>query len=106
MIAAFSNLIGCFEPYLKKTAAIKNNDNSLALGSFDEEVIKKAVQFSSKIKTKDAEYWKDKPIHEACIRHTYPYRHIEAHEARDYPIFEIQKILYYMFSSIIYLNTL
>jgi hypothetical protein len=106
IIASFSNLIKCFEPYLKKTAAIKNNDNSLALKSLDEDVIKKAIPFSSKIKDAKAEYWSSKDIHEACIRYVYPYRHKEAHEARDYPVFEIQRIVYYMFASIIYMNIL
>lgn len=103
-IAFFSNLIKCFEPYLKKVAAIKNNDVNFAVGQFDAEMVKRVIPFSSNIKTRGAEYWNDKDIHEACIRHTYPYRHIEAHEARDYPIFEIQKIIYYMFASIIYIN--
>jgi len=103
-IAAFSNLIKCFEPYLKKVAALKNRDNALALRSLDEELIKKAISFTSNIKKRDEEYWKDKSIHEACIRFVYPYRHMEAHEARDYSFFQIQKIIYYFFSSIIYLN--
>lgn len=106
MIASFSNLIKCFEPYLKKSAAIKNSDNGLALGSFDENVIKKAIPFSSSIKQKEVDYWIGKNIHEACIRYVYPYRHKEAHEARDYPVFEIQKIIYYMFASIVYINIL
>jgi hypothetical protein len=68
-------------------------------------MIKKVISFNSKIKTADSEYWKDKEIYEACIRTIYPYRHIEAHEARDYPVFQIHRIVYYMFSSIIYINT-
>jgi hypothetical protein len=57
-VAAFSNLIKCFEPYVKKVAAIKNNDPRLAHCSLDEELIKKAISFTSVIKKRDNEYWK------------------------------------------------
>jgi len=104
LIAAFSSLIKTFEPYIKKMAAIKNNDNKFATAQFDLEAIRNAISFAADIKKRDSDYWKDKEIHEACIRYVYPFRHIEAHEARDYTVFEIHKIIYYMFASIIYIN--
>jgi DNA-binding Lrp family transcriptional regulator len=104
LINAFSNMIKCFEPYLKKVAAIKSGDMKYAKMSLNAEVVKNAIPFVSDIDKHQNEYWQDKPVHEACIRFVYPFRHKEAHEARDYTSYEIEKIVFYMFASIIFVN--
>lgn len=104
LINSFSNLIRCFEPYVKKVAVIKTNDHQMGRKSLDQNVISSAVSFSSKVRNNKPGYWENKPIHEACIRTVYPYRHMESHEARDFPCFEIERVVYYMFASIIFIN--
>jgi hypothetical protein len=104
LINSFSLLIKCFEPYVKKVAVVKTGDPKNGGSSLDGELISKVVSFSSIIKKSEPDYWKDKPIHEASIRTVYPFRHKEAHEARDYPSFEIERIVYYMLASLIFIN--
>lgn len=104
LINAFSNMVECFEPYVKKAAAIKTDNPINAKPSLDKNLISMVVSFNSDIKDKRPEYWKDKPIHEASIRVVYPFRHMEAHEARDYTNFDMERVIYYMFGSIIFIN--
>lgn len=101
---SFSVLIKCFEPYVKKIAAIKSGDPSQADQSLNKKLIKLVITFDSNIDKKSFDYWQDKPIHEASLRVIYPYRHIEAHEAREYTLFQMERIIYYMFASIIFIN--
>lgn len=101
---SFSVLIKCFEPFVKKLAAIKSGDPTQADKSLSKELIKQVITFDSNIDKKNSDYWKDKPIHEASLRVIYPYRHIEAHEAREYTLFQMERITYYMFASIIFMN--
>jgi hypothetical protein len=104
LINAFSNLLKCFEPYVKKVAAIKANDIRFAKMSLNTETISKAISFSSDIDKHQDSYWQDKPVHDACLRFVYPFRHKEAHEARDYTTYAMEKIIFYMFASIIFIN--
>jgi hypothetical protein len=104
LINAFSNMIKCFEPYLKKVASIKSGDMKYAKMSLNADVVNNAMPFMSDIDRHREEYWQDKPVQEACIRFVYPFRHKEAHEARDYTPYEIEKIIFYMFASIIFIN--
>lgn len=104
LINAFSNMVRCFEPYIKKVAAIKTNNLDNAKLSLNEEMIRHVISFDSGIKNHNSSYWENKPIHEACVRIVYPFRHIEAHEARDHAAFVADKIIYYMFASIIFVN--
>ncbi len=104
LINAFINLVKCFEPYVKKMAALKATDIKYGKMSLNAEVISKAISFSSDIDKHQDIYWIDKPVHEACLRFVNPFRHKEAHEARDYTSFDMDKIIYYMFASIIFIN--
>lgn len=104
VINHFSVLVGCFEPYLKKVAVIKTGDSNYANQSISKSLINVVINFESNINNSKDNYWTDKPIHEACLRFIYPYRHIEAHEARDYTVYQMEKIIYYMFASIIQVN--
>lgn len=104
LINVFSNMVKCFEPYAKKVAIIKTANHAFAKNSLDQNIISTVVSFNSKIKENSPDYWKDKPIHEASIRVIYPYRHMEAHEARDYTVFDIERVVYYLFASIIFIN--
>jgi len=63
-----------------------------------------AITFKSEIKNNDPEYWRDKPNHEASNRVVFPYRHKTAHEARIYTPFEMERVVYYMFASIVFMN--
>lgn len=103
-INAFSSLVKCFEPYIRKVAFVKTNDPKNGRSSLNGELISKVVSFGSDIDKWQPDYWKDKPIHEASIRTVYPFRHKEAHEARDYPSFEMERIVYYMMASVIFIN--
>lgn len=104
LINAFSNMVKCFEPYVKKVASIKTNNPDNAKRSLDKDLISLLVSFNSDIKNNKPDYWKDKPIHEASIRVVYPFRHMEAHESRDYAGFEVERVFYYIFASIIFIN--
>lgn len=104
LINAFSNMVKCFEPYVKKVASIKTNNPDNAKRSLDKALISLVVSFNSDIKNHKPDYWKDKPIHEASIRVVYPFRHMEAHESRDYTGFEVERVFYYMFASIVFIN--
>lgn len=104
LISAFGNMIKCFEPFVKKVAAIKTNNPVNANFSLDKNIISMTIPFDSDIKKNSPDYWKDKPIHEASIRIVYPFRHMEAHEARDYNCFDMERAIYYMFASIIFIN--
>jgi hypothetical protein len=100
----FRNLVGCFEPYIKKVAAIKSGDVSVGRRSIDNVVISKAISFTGDIGKKAEEYWSGRPIEEASVRVIYPYRHKTTHEARSYTPFEIERAIYYMFASIVFIN--
>jgi hypothetical protein len=104
VLNAFSNLIKCYEPYFKQAAAIKDSNPKTAYLSLNKELIEKVIPFTSVINNSNDSYWLDKPISEAAIRIVYPFRHKEAHEARDYPVHEIEKIVHYFFASIILIN--
>jgi hypothetical protein len=101
---SFSNLIGCFEPYVKKVAAIKTGDPTAANPGLNKDMVAKVISFSSNINNHKSNYWVDKPIHEASLRTVFPYRHMESHEARDYPIYNMERIIFYLFASIIFIN--
>lgn len=100
----FSNMIRCFEPYVKKVVAIKTGNPEEANPSLSKDMISKVVSFNSNINNNIAAYWNDKPIHEASIRVIFPYRHIESHEARNYTIHDMEKVIFYLFASIIFIN--
>jgi len=100
----FSNLVKCFEPYIKKVVAIKTGKPEEANPSLNKDMISKVVSFSSNINKTTASYWQNKPIHEASIRIIFPYRHIESHESRDYTIHHMERIIFYLFASIIFIN--
>jgi hypothetical protein len=102
-INAFSSLVKNFEPFVKKVAAIKSRNVSLGKKSLNNETISNAMTFTSDIDKHQEDYWKDKDIKEACIRIVYPYRHKEAHEARDYFPYQMEKIVFYMFAAIIFI---
>lgn len=104
MLNPFSSLVKQFEPYVKKVAFIKTNDEKLARSSLNNDLIKRVIKFDSTLNNATNEYWNDKPISESCVRFVFPFRHKEAHESHDYPIYEIEKIIYYMFAAIIYIN--
>lgn len=102
LVNCFSALIKNFEPFMKKITFIKTADDKCLRGSLDENLIKTLISnFQSDIKETKDEYWKDKRLVEASFRVIYPYRHIEAHEARDYSSPEIEWITYYFWVSII-----
>lgn len=104
LINAFSNMVKCFEPYVKKVASIKAGDPKYINMSLNAEVISRAVSFSSDVNKHQDAYWSGKPVHEACVRSVFPFRHMEAHEARDYASFEMDRVVHYMFASIIFIN--
>ncbi len=104
MTVAFKNLVGCFEPYIKQLVAIKTCDLKLARKSLSGELIKRVVQFEGDIDQHETTYWQNRPIHEACIRVVYPFRHKEAHEARRYRTYEMERVVYYLFASIILID--
>lgn len=104
VILAFSSLIKNFEPYLKKLVYKKTKDKNKARLSLGKELLQSLINFNSDLKKTDESYWKDKEICEACIRYVYPFRHMEAHEARNWDIFEMEKVVFYMFASIILIN--
>jgi hypothetical protein len=104
LINAFSNMVKCFEPYVKKVASIKARDPKYTKMSLNTEVISRAASFSSDVNKHQDDYWNSKPVHEASIRLVFPFRHMEAHEARDYASFEMDRIVHYMFASIIFIN--
>ncbi|MCH7964385.1 MAG: hypothetical protein IH852_10670 [Bacteroidetes bacterium] len=100
----FRNLVNCFEPYVKKVAAIKTQNPEEAKPSLNKNMISKVVSFNSNLNNNTDSYWHEKPIHEASIRIIFPYRHIESHEARDYTLHEMERIIFYLFASIIFIN--
>lgn len=104
VINNFRNLIGCFEPYVKKVVAIKTKNPAEANPSLSKEMISKIISFTSDLNKTEDNYWTNKPIHEASIRIIFPYRHIESHEARDYTLHQMDKIIFYLFASIIFIN--
>ena len=97
-------MIKNFEPYIKKIVFIKTKNKNKSNLSLRKELLKEIISFNSNLKKTNAEYWKNKPLLESCIRFVYPYRHIESHEARNYHLFEMEKIIFYMFSSIVLIN--
>lgn len=101
LISLFSSLIRLYEPFLKKLAAIKDNNVDWLNSSLNQKLIEKVCAFNSRINETKENYWKTKNVKEASIRYVYPYRHIESHEARDYTVFEMEKITYYMFASLL-----
>lgn len=104
MLNAFSGMVKNFEPYIKKVAVIKKSDNSLANPSLSRDLIRNTVSFSSNLKNPKDEYWADKPVHESVIRMVYPFRHKEAHESRDYTVYEMEKIIFCLIASLIFIN--
>jgi hypothetical protein len=100
----FSNMIGCFEPYVKKVTAIKTKNPEEANPSLNKDMISKVISFNSNINNNNDSYWVDKPIHEASLRVVFPYRHIESHEARSYTLFDMERVVFYLFASIIFIN--
>jgi hypothetical protein len=104
MINSFSSLIKNFEPYIKKLVLYKTKDIEKAKLSLNKELIQLVVKFESNLDNVNEDYWKNKDVTESCIRYVYPFRHIEAHEARDWDIFEMEKAIFYMFASIILIN--
>jgi len=102
-INAFSSLVKNFEPFVKKVAIIKSRDISLGKKSLNAETISSAMSFTSDIDKHQDDYWKDKDIKEACVRIVYPYRHKEAHEARDYFPYQMDRIVFFMFAAIIFI---
>ncbi len=100
----FGNMVKCFEPYVKKVVAIKTGKPEEANPSLNKDMVSKVVSFSSNINNNTNSYWQDKPIHEASLRIIFPYRHIESHEARDYTLHDMEKIIFYLFASIIFIN--
>lgn len=104
MINSFSSLIKNFEPYIKKLVLYKTKDFDKAKPPLDKKLLTFIIRFDSNLDNFNEDYWKDKNIKEACIRYVYPFRHIEAHESRNWDIFEMEKTIYYMFASIILIN--
>lgn len=100
---AFKSLVGCFEPFLKKAAVIRTGDEGKVRLAFGKrELFDGLIPFASKINNNKDKYWFGKPIHEACIRTVYPYRHIEAHESRGHKSYEMDRVIYFMFASFVF----
>lgn len=104
MVSRFSNLVQCFEPYVKKVAVIKENDTENYKIPLGKDLIPKVISFTSNINKPNSSYWEGRPVPEASIRTVFPFRHKEAHEARDYPTYEIERIIHYLIASIIFIN--
>jgi len=104
MTNAFSTLIKNFEPYIKKLVYSKTNDIKKARISLNQTLLKFIIRFDSDLNNSNKDYWADKRLCEACIRYVYPFRHIEAHESRNWEIFQMEKAIFYMFASIILIN--
>jgi len=104
MTNSFSNLIKNFEPYVKKIVYSKTKDEKKARISLNQTLLQHIITFESDLNKADENYWKDKRLIESCIRLVFPFRHIEAHEARNWEIFEMEKAVFYMFASIVLIN--
>lgn len=104
MTNAFSTLIKNFEPYIKKLVYSKTDDVKKAGLSLNQTLLKFIIKFDSDLNNSNKDYWADKRLYEACIRYVYPFRHIEAHESRNWEIFQMEKAIFYMFASIILIN--
>jgi hypothetical protein len=105
LINSFKTLVGLFEPIIKKIAFLKTKNENILKKSLDQELIKAVLpEFNANIKEAKNEYWKEKSVEEATIRFIYPYRHIEAHEARDYKVYEVEKIVFYFFAALLFIS--
>ena len=104
VINSFSSLIKNFEPYIKKLALYKTKDLEKAKLSLGKKLLRLIITFESNLDNTNENYWKNKNVKESCIRYIYPFRHIEAHESRNWEIFEMEKTIFYMFASIILIN--
>lgn len=104
MIVSFSSLVKNFEPYMKKLAFYKTKNIDYAKLPLGKKLIRSIMEFKENLDNSKENYWTDKSVKKSCIRYTYPFRHIEAHEARDWNVFQMEKIIFYMFSAIILTN--
>ncbi len=104
LINVFANFIQLLEPLIKKIAFLKTKNKRYLKHSLDQKLIETVFsKFNANIKQRKENYWKNRSISEASIRFVYPFRHIEAHEAREYKVFEMEKVIYYFFASLIFI---
>lgn len=102
MTAAYGSLVHLFQPVLRKIACLKNQDTKMLGASLGNELFQAVYPpFNSDIYKKDENYWRSKDVTSATFRYIFPYRHMESHEASSYYGFEMERIVYYFFASLI-----
>ena len=100
LLNAFRAIVGCYEPYLKKLAFLRTGDPKRANLSLSNDLLLAILPFDGNVNEARDDYWRERPITEACIRVVFPFRHKESHESRDYPTWEMERVVFYMFASL------
>ena len=102
--SAVEQVAALFEPFLKKLAFLfdlRGSNGNPIWGSGLNDLLPAMQLTVANLKNDDTAYWQTQPVEDGVFRLAYQLRQKGAHEAHDYPYYERERNVYFIFAALL-----